>query len=256
MAPFTARRVPLALALAAGLAAPALAAGPSPEVAALVARADAAYAVRDEPGKMDEAQAALDEAEKLASGDYGVLWRKARQLFWRADDLRISKEEKARLGKECWDIADRATAAEPRGPEGWFYAASGVGNYSLGMGVLRALALGMEGKFRERLERAEALDAKFDNGAIHNAWGRFYYELPWPKYDARRSEERLRAALKLNPANVRARVYLAELFRKEDKPAEARALLEEALAREPGVYDRAEERRWQERARELLAAKP
>jgi cytochrome c-type biogenesis protein CcmH/NrfG len=115
---------------------------------------------------------------------------------------------------------------------------------------------GMEGKFRVRLSRAEALDQAFENGAVHTAWGRFYYELPWPKYDAERSEERLRAALKMNPANVRARVYLAELFRKEGKPEKARALLEEAVAREPGAYDRPEERRWQERARELLAAKP
>jgi tetratricopeptide (TPR) repeat protein len=239
-----------------------LAAAPPPgngqkeELAALLARADAAYTVRDEAGKMDEAGAALEEAERLAPGDYGVLWRKARQLFWRADDLRISSEEKSRLGKECWEIADRAVAAEPRGPEGWFYAASGVGNYSLAMGVLKALALGMEGKFRDRLGRAEALDPAFDNGAIHNAWGRFWYELPWPKYDAERSAERLRAALKMNPRNVRARVYLAELFRKEGKPAEARAFLEEAVAHEPGAYDRAEEKRWQARARELLAAKP
>jgi len=236
----------LAPAPAAGTARPA-------ELSGILARADAAYAVRDEPGKLDEAQALLGEAERIAPGDYGVLWREARQLFWRADDPRISREEKSRLGKECWEIADRATVAEPRGPEGWFYAAAGVGNHSLGMGVLRALALGMEGKFRSRLERAEALDAAFDNGAIHTAWGRFWYELPWPKYDAGRSEERLRAALKMNPANVRALVYLAEIFRKEDRPGEARALLEEAVAREPGAYDRPEEKRWQERARELLA---
>ena len=229
------------------------AAGSPPALAALLARADAAYVARDEPGKLDEAETLLGEAEKIAPGDYGLLWRQARLLFWKADDLRIPPEERSRLGKRCWEVADRATAIEPRGPEGWFYAASGVGNYSLGMGVLKALALGMEGKFKDRLYRAEALDAAFEHGAVHTAWGRFWYELPWPKYDAKRSEERLRAALKMNPANVRARVYLAELFRKEGKPGEARVLLEEAVAREPGAYDRAEEKRWQERARELLA---
>jgi tetratricopeptide (TPR) repeat protein len=235
------------------LLAPAPAAASRAELAAILARADAAYAARDEPGKLEEAQALLGEAARIAPGDYGVLWREARQLFWRADDPSVSRKEKSRLGKECWEIGDRATAVEPRGPEGWFYAAAGVGNYSLGMGVLKALALGMEGKFRKRLERAEALDAAFEGGAIHTAWGRFWYELPWPKHDAGKSEERLRAALKMNPANVRARVYLAELFRKEDRPEEARALLEQALAREPGAYDRPEEKRWQERARELLA---
>jgi len=97
------------------------------------------------------------------------------------------------------------------------------------------------------------LDPKYQDGGIYNAWGRFYQKLPWPKYDPKKSEQNLRKALQLNPANVRARTYLAELYQNEGHPKEARKLLEEALVRDPGSYDAPEERRSLKRARELLA---
>ncbi len=86
--------------------------------------------------------------------------------------------------------------------------------------------------------------------------GRLHYEMPWPKYDAQRSEAWLKRALGANPANERGRVSLAELYLRERRPEQARALLDEAIARAPGAYDAPEERRWQSRARELLARSP
>jgi hypothetical protein len=59
----------------------------------------------------------------------------------------------------------------------------------------------------------------------------------------------------MNPDNVRAHVYLADLDRKEDEPAQARAELEKAVANPPGRYDPPEERRWQAAARRRLASK-
>jgi cytochrome c-type biogenesis protein CcmH/NrfG len=141
----------------------------------------------------------------------------------------------------------------PNGVEGWYFAAVGMGNYSLGIGVLKALGEGIEGKFKERLSRAEKIDPKFFDGGIYNAWGRFYFKLPWPKYDPRHSEQALQKALELNPRNVRARVYLAELYMKEKHPKEARELLEEAAAHQPGSYDPPEERRSVASAKALLA---
>jgi tetratricopeptide (TPR) repeat protein len=220
----------------------------------LFRRIDAAYAERDRPGKLDELRAGLAEAEKRWPGDYGVLWRQAELLCWLADEQHQPDAPKSRLGRECWDVAEKAIAARPGGVEGWFLAAQGAGNYSLGIGILTALAKGMEGKFKERLARAQAIDPGYQSGGIDTAWGRFYYELPWPKYDAEKSERFLRKALERNPRNMRALVYLAELYAKEDRAAEGRALLERAAALEPGAYDAPEERRWQERARELLAA--
>jgi tetratricopeptide (TPR) repeat protein len=232
---------------------PAAAASPNPGVSALLAEADSLWPVRDGPGKMDEMKGKLDEAEKRAPKDYGVLWRMSRWYYWAADELTLSSDEKSRLGHVGWEYGDKATGADPQGVEGWFYATAGVGNYSLAMGVVTALLKGMEGKFVDRLKRAEQLDANFDSGAIDTTWGRYYYELPWPKYDAEKCERWLRKALRKNQKNVRAKVYLAELFIKEDYLTHARKQLEEALAVVPGAYDAPEERRYQVRARELLA---
>ncbi len=226
---------------------------PDPAVEGLLARADAAWRRRDEPGQLDAIRKALDEAEKASPKDYGVLWRQSRLLFWSSDDPGLADDEKSQLGKKGWDYGERAAALNPNGVEGWYYAALGMGNYSLGIGVLKALGQGIEGKFKDRLGRAERIEADYHDAGIYNAWGRFYYKLPWPKYDAGKSESNLRKSLRVNPDNVRGRVYLAELYLKEDHPKEARKLLEEAAAHEPGSYDPPEERRYQKRARDLIA---
>ncbi len=232
--------------------APAPTAPPAHEVAALVARADAAYARRDDPGALDEVARALEEAERLAPQDYEVLWRLSRLDFWLADEPTVKDEEKSRLGKRGWDHGERAIAAAPDRVEGYHYAAAGMGYYGLGIGVFKALRMGIEGKLKDRFARAEKIDPGFERGAIQTAWGRFWFKLPWPKYDAVKSERALLAALRQNPDNVRARVYLAELYRKEDHPREAEAQLRRALAAAPGRYDAPEERRWQRVAQEML----
>ena len=65
----------------------------------------------------------------------------------------------------------------------------------------------------------------------------------------------LEAALRKNPANVRAHVYLAEVHAKEDRPDEAAAELQKAVAGAPGRYDAPEERRWQEVAKRMIAGR-
>jgi hypothetical protein len=221
-------RIPVTLllcwfALATPAAALAQALPARPELAALLQRSDAAYARRDEPDALDEIRAALGEAERLAPGDYDVLWRMARLEFWVADDPALPDKEKSRHGKRAWEYGDRASQASPERVEGWDYAAAGMGNYALGIGIFRALGEGIEGRFRERLSRAEKIDPDYEHGAVQTAWGRFWFKLPWPKYDARKSERALQAALEKNPDNVRAHVYLADLHLKEGRRDRARA---------------------------------
>ena len=229
---------------------------PPHDVQALLGQVDEEWKRRDEPGHLDEARALLAKAEETAPDDYGVLWRLAQLHFWVSDDPTLSGEERTRLGKKAWEYGDRASAVNPRGVEGWYFAAVGMGNYSLGIGILKALGQGVEGKFKQRLSMAESISPNFYAGGIFNAWGRFYFKLPWPKYDARKSERLLQKAIQVNPVNVRGRVFLAELYEKEGRIKDARDLLEQAITRQPGSlgsYDVPEERRSQKRARELLA---
>jgi hypothetical protein len=224
------------------------------DVPGLLAQVDAAWTERDLPAKLEEARAALEQAAALAPDDYEVLWRQARFEVWRSDDPVVPREERSRSGKRAWQIAERAAARAPDRVEGHLFAALGMGNYALSLGVLRALREGIEGKFRGQLSRAEAIDPGYLSGTVYVAWGRFFYELPWPKRDERKSEQRLREAIRVNPANVRARVYLAELYLKQDREGAAREVLADALATAPGAYDAPEERRMQARAREILAS--
>ena len=223
--------------------------------AALLQEIDGSWEQRDELGRMDAMGAKLEEALKRWPGDYEILWRLSRHYFWLADDPGLAKKEKSRLGKIGWEHGDRATAVNPARVEGWDYAAAGMGNYALGIGIFTALRQGIEGKFKDRLSRAERIDPAFQHGAIQTAWGRFWYELPWPKHDAKKCRLALEDALAQNPDNVRARVYLADLLKKQDRPEEARKELEAAVANAPGRYDAPEERRWQAAARERLKGK-
>jgi hypothetical protein len=224
-----------------------------PTLATLLADADAAFAVRDQPGKMDADLAATLKAEKIAPTDYEVLWRLARHHYWLADDPQISNEEKARIGKVTWEYGDRATQANPARVEGWFFASSGVGMYSLGISVVTALFDGMESKFLDRLKKAQAIDPAFFEYGADVAWGRYWDELPWPMHDTEKSELAYRKAMRSSPKNLRARVYLAELRAKEDDPVEAKQLLQAVLDARPGAYDAPEERRAQALGRAALA---
>ncbi len=87
-----------------------------------------------------------------------------------------------------------------------------MGNYALGLGVVKALSVGLEGKFRDRLGKAAALNDGYEVGGVDIAWGRFFDKLPWPKRDRQQAEEHLRRALQINPASLRARVYLAKML--------------------------------------------
>ena len=225
------------------VAAPASAAGPPP-LSQVLARVDALHRRRDDRTAWSEEQGLVEGALARAPQDYGVLWRAARFYFWMADDPGQSSEQRSRVGKDGWDLAERAVAVNPNRVEGHYWAAVCMGNYALGLGVMRALASGLEGKFRERLGRAEQLDRRYEQGAVDTAWGRFYDKLPWPKRDRDEAERRFKRAIEVNPLSLRARVYLAGVDLEEDRPGEAKRLLDEvAAAPAAGRYDPPEERR-------------
>ncbi len=119
-----------------------------------------------------------------------------------------------------------------------------MGNYALGLGVVKALSSGLEGKFRERLGKAAALNDGYEWGGVETAWGRFFDKLPWPKRDRKQAEEHLRRALQINPSALRARVFIWRiLYLDSDRAREAKRLLDEVAAAPVGRYDAPEERR-------------
>ena len=220
---------------------------PAPALAAAetasAARFDELWSKRDDPAALAELKQLVDRGLVQAPADYGLLWRAAAWHFWTSDDPARSKDERKTLGKAGWDLAERAVAANPQGAEGHFFAAGTMGNYSLAIGILRALTQRIEGKFIAHLSEAERLAPQIAHGAIPVAWGRYHAQLPWPKYDKKKATAQYQRALVLNPANLRARVYFAELLLDERDPGQAKRLLDEVAAAPVGRYDAPEERR-------------
>ncbi|MEA2696886.1 MAG: hypothetical protein QOI66_1157 [Myxococcales bacterium] len=210
---------------------------------ALLARMDALYRRRDDRTAWAEEQKLAAAALARAPGDYGVLWRAARVHFWLSDDASAGSDQRSKWGKQGWDLAEQAIKVNPGDVAGHYFAAVCMGNYALGLGIMRALSQGLEGKFKERLKRAEELDGRYQQGGIPTAWGRFYDKLPWPKRDRKKAQQYEREAMKINPASLRARVYLASSLLDDDNPKEAKALLDEVAAAPVGRYDAAEEQR-------------
>jgi len=210
--------------------------------ASLPATLDALYARRDDPGALREARRLADEALARAPNDYGTLWRAARVLFTESDDKRRPDSDRSALGKQAYELAERAIAVNPNDVAAQYWAALSIGSYAQGMGVLRALANGIEAKFKRPLERATALDVAYDHGQIPVVWAAYYLELPWPKRDREKAAQQLRQALQINPDNLRARLYQARIASDEGHKDEARALLAAIAAAPVGRYDPPEER--------------
>jgi Tfp pilus assembly protein PilF len=76
--------------------------------------------------------------------------------------------------------------------------------------------------------------------------------LPWPKRDRTRPRSYYRKALEINPHKPAHRVYQAELEMQQDRPAEAKKLLDEVLQSPLGKYDLPEEKRAKVLARQAL----
>jgi tetratricopeptide (TPR) repeat protein len=241
------------LVLTASAAVSSRASAAAPSLAEIVARLDALHARRDDPAALAEAQRLTATALAAAPADYGVLWRAARVTFTASDLPGRPTDERSRLGKQAYDYAERAITANPNDVAGHYWAALSIGSYAEGMGILRALANGIEGKFRRPLERATALDERYDHGSIPAVWAAYYLELPWPKRDRDKAAEQIRRALAINPASLRARLYQARIDKDEGHPAEAKAQLAEIAAAPVGRYDAPEERRVKKEAAEMAA---
>jgi hypothetical protein len=224
-------------------AAPAAPPPPPASLPDVLARIDDLYKHRDDRAAWAEEQRLVQAALGRAPQDYGVLWRAARNYFWLSDDPGVPADQRSKWGKEGWDLAERAIAANPGDVAGYYFAAVNIGSYSLGLGVVKALAKGMEGKFRDRLGQAEKLNPRYMNDGIDTAWGRFYAKLPWPKRDRKKAEEYLQRANSQAPPNLRAGVYLAEVYLDDDRASDAKHVLDSVAAATTGRYDAPEERR-------------
>jgi hypothetical protein len=185
---------------------------------------DSLWEHRDDPGAQDRLMQLTADGVREHPEDFAFLWRAARMRLW-VGDGEADNDKKKEIGKETWALGDRAARAKPGAVEGYYFAAAGIGSYSQAVGILNALAQGLESKFNERLDKAINIDPKFAHAAPPAVKGRYYFELPWPKRNLGKSADWLKKALVLDPNALRPLVWLAETQWRDGDMAAARATL-------------------------------
>ncbi|HCF60815.1 MAG TPA: hypothetical protein DFS52_22790 [Myxococcales bacterium] len=257
----TTKNQAVAVLLALLVAAPAFAVRPSVDVegevgglrvSADIVALDALWPLRDRPAAVRSFATRLERALRASPDDPELLWRAARWHAWRAQSA-TDREQGKREGRLAWRYGERALELAPDSIPVRYWAALSVGAYGQSIGALSALRQGIEGKFRSNLNYVIEREPTYDSGSALVALGRYYFEMPWPKRDMRKAERYLELALKVNPDNLRAKLYLAEVLaaKGEDGAKRALALLGEVLAAGEGSGDGPERRQVQRLARAL-----
>jgi tetratricopeptide (TPR) repeat protein len=214
---------------------------------------DALFARRGDAAAVKQLDEALTQALKASPEDYEVLWRMARLRHWQADGAAADPKAKKNLGKQAWELGDKARKLAPERIEGQYFAALGIGDYSQAVGILTALGEGLEGKFNERLDAALKIDPMYDRGGPLMAKGRYHYELPWPKRDLKKSASLFQKALAKHPEQLRAWLYLAETLLANGEEKQAHEAILKVSQGSVG-YDPAEGQRVQGWAKKVQAA--
>jgi hypothetical protein len=189
---------------------------------------DAFWEKRLQPGAV---RRLIELGERMAArdpNDYEIAWRVARGFWWLAfaERNRSFKRGLARSGMEWGDRARRLNGGRI---EGHFLYALSLGEYAQSIGIATAVWQGLDRKFEEAAAKAYGLDRDFELGGPITALGRYYYLLPWPKRDLKKSRRYLEEARKRHPGALLNRFYLAETCHDLGDDAAARRELEFVL---------------------------
>ena len=212
-------------------------------------RFDELWRRRDDRAAVPELHQILSQQLAAEPRSFEANWRLAALYNWEAGAPALDGDRKAELGKKAWEAGDKAIDARPGDARGQYQAATGIGLYSEGVGILTALSQGLEGKFRERMQAALRIDKDWNEGAPQVVWGRYFYRLPWPKRDVDESIRVLAVLVETHPRNLRGKLYLADSLAEAGSVDDARKLIQQVLDA-PAGNDAPEDRRVKELARE------
>jgi len=174
---------------------------------------------RHDPAVALQMKRDLEGMIKTYGERYELTWRMARQFWWLADGETDSARME-QLARQGWDWGKKAVKLNPEGVEGNFWISVCIGQYSLAIGILRALANGLESVFNQYLDKSIQLNKAYAGAGPLRTKGNYWQSLPWPKRDLAKAEATLKEAIKLAPQGMRSRLYLAEtLEKKGDKDA-------------------------------------
>jgi hypothetical protein len=173
----------------------------------------------------------LIEIGEQATGEraeFEVAWRISRACVYLGETQENRTLRKA-LAVKGMEWARKAMEMKPERVEGHYFYGSTVGQYGATVGMASAVAQGIAGKFEESMNKSYEIDRDYDDGGSMIALGRFFYVLPWPKHDLKRSRLLLEEAKQRHPKRLLARLYLADTYYDLGKKTKARQELRHIL---------------------------
>ena len=221
----------------------------------LMREGDLLWQARAEEGKALSSIDAYKRVLAIDDDNYDACWKIARSYFFLGDALPEADEMRDRhreMGEQGMPYAKKALGVNPGGIEGHYYYALCIAEYSIGISIVKALAKGLGPEYEKHVGRALEIDRLYDGAGPLRAMGRYWYKLPWPKRDIKKSVQYLKEAAEAAPYSMRGRVYLAESYLKEDDKVQAQAELRRALEMQPDLAREIDAARWQKRAGEIL----
>ncbi len=230
------------------------------DASALMQEADDLFAAEKDAAKVT---AAIDRYATIAASgtnSYEANWKLARAYYSLGNRLPWADEpggdeardERRRLSQQGMDYGRRALEENPSGLEGHYYYAICLSQYSIAVGGFKALAQGKVQEYKEHMDKVAALNRYYDSAGPLKGLGRYFYYIPWPMKDITKSIAYLEEAVTHAPANMRARVYLAESYLDAGKKDLARACLQNALQAVPDETRECDALRWKKEAEKLL----
>lgn len=150
---------------------------------------------------------------------------------WAEINYQLPAKQREGALAELAGQAGKAVAAEPQAAELHIWHGIVLSTWAGAKGGLGALELVKQAK--AELEQALKLDPRALDGSAYTSLGSLYYQVPgWPVGfgDDEKAEEMLKKALTLNPDGIDPNYFYGDFLLRKKRYAEARTVLEKALA--------------------------
>jgi len=119
-------------------------------------------------------------------------------------------------------IAKTITQKWPSRAEGYYWKAVNIGNYAKVSGVWKAITKGVAKKIKNNALKSIKCNPKLYGGSAQKVLGRYYFKLPWPWRNLKKSIKYLKQAHFYGPKNTTTQLFLAEALWKNGNRTEAK----------------------------------
>jgi len=223
------------------------------DVAFSIKKGDALYEQRANLKKCNESIGFYKKALEIAPNNYEANWKACRAIAYMGYAAPTEATDvKEKYGKMAMPYGEKAFGIKPDKVEGHYYYVYALANYAKGCGIFAAISKGLGGKMETQSAIATKLDKPYDRMGIMRLVGEYYYVLPWPKRDLKKSIKYLNEAVQYAPENIKGHLLLARSYEKDGEEALAIKEAELAISTKPNYVDEPEADIWKEEAKTLL----